>query len=1600
MEEGSVVRAIFDFSPSVSEELTLFAGDVIEILSVIDEFWLLGNKEGITGQFPSSFVEVLNIPSVKHGERLYVCISDFTSHEPGALCLQRGDMVVLEGSLASSWLQGRNFWGSRGFFPLSCVQEFFLSPRSRQLCQNLALELPCYAIGQARAIMGLSAQLEEELDFREGDLIIITGVPEPGWFEGELNGRRGIFPEGFVELLNPLRVVDIVHFRDDRYEFGHDNKEMEIAHFHTERQNDTDQIIPEEEDEDGTFAIALYRFQAMEQRELDFDVGDRIRIVKTLEDGWLEGELYGNRGIFPYRFVKFETTEKPSQEEQLQESENSVLPTPISYLDISSSYEQPATDPHYWDVHIEDSSPSISHDTQEKRQSPEPYLKSSNETIQSECDTNNASLKPQLPPRPQNTLYSPPTSQTNVQRSKELNSSAVVNEDRRKRSCVSNGSQEKWFSKKAFSLTTDEIHPPQNNTNEKKQKPKNRKNSLPLQDLINWVEDHRQKTKPSCRSKDKHENRSSWSTSWPPSQDSQANNECKDSSGSGLIDLDSKLSEQLSQFENSLSNPRKNGNNKVSRHFSILDYNSETDIIRGSPQQSRLQKSLEKKKILRPPPPRPQQRANASPNSNTSYSAPPRQNSNRSEHLENIPPVLSLKPARPAPLPPPNSQRNTPSPRPVPRQETSVNESLNESLLLPIAPDVADTAEDVEEMDNDEPSPCPFLLIKIEDVERELEIYRNTREELCLMLEDEEQDEETRAETIENVEFCDSNIESLDLELQQLKDMTLLSSQGEILEETPSAASATENSEMRMLEKRSKVIEELLQTERDYLRDLETCVEHMMVPLQAKQINLDFDVLFGNIHLVIEVTRRLLGALETCDSVGLIFLEQREELESVYKEYCQNHEETIALLEAYEKDERFQRHLQECMGTVKSLYQELGRTNYINLGSFLIKPVQRIMRYPLLLMELVGATPDSHPDKNPMKDAVRAVKEINVNINEYKRRKDLVVKYRKGDEESIMDKIYKLNIHSIIKKSNRVSSHLKHLTGFAPQIRDEVFEETEKNFRMQERLIKSFIRDLSVYLQHIRESACVKVLAAMSMWDLYADKGTSDLENFQQAHRNISEKLFTDFKERTEKLVISPLTQLLTMFAGPHKLVQKRFDKLLDYHNCTERAEKLKDKRTLDELQSARNNYEALNAQLLDELPKFHNYAKELFASCVRGYANAHCNFVKYALEELKPLLSLLGIGGREGNLIALFQEEHSKVLQQLQVFTFFPENPPPAKKPFERKTIERQSARKTVPSPAKYIPQTDEHRALLLTRYPPEKLFQADRNFNAAQDLDVCVQEGDLVGVIKQQDPMGSQNRWLVDNGVTKGFVYSSFLKPYNPRRSHSDASIGSHSSNESGYGGSSPIFTRQNSNSTLSINPSSSTVSFTNTSTLKSSLDTPVTSSITSSIHPLDPYAPSKANSAVDGASKRASDTDSGISAQATEKEQRHSRESLNDSAQQMDPKRRGSQAENGSNLTLPNNGDKGHVFTNRRAHRQKDPPTATETEKDGSELEGNQVYYVLYSFKARSPNELSVLANQRLRVLECEDMNGNSEWWLAEVEGRRGYVPSNYIRKTEYT
>ncbi|XP_058043065.1 dynamin-binding protein isoform X3 [Ahaetulla prasina] len=1435
METGSLVRAVFDFCPSVSEELPLFVGDIIEVLAVIDEFWLFGKKEGVTGQFPSSFVEPVDVPVMKQGEKLFVCISNFTSQEPGSLALQRGDLVILNDSIASPWLKGRSSWGTSGFFPSSCVRELSLSGFGPRFLHGATLEMPSYALGQARALMSLSAQMEEELDFREGDVIIIVGIPEPGWFEGEIQGRRGIFPEGFVELLGPLKTIN----NPD------DPTSSEIPKI-----NGMKDTYPQEDEKPwrdemalpGLYGIALYRFQALESAELDFEVGERIRILEVLEDGWLEGELRGKRGIFPHRFVRLEENclqpRKQWKSGYLPKGVDSVIAS-VHKAGSPGMSEEPGWSSDYTEektcqlplmqrnsLDSEIKQNQIPNDQKESCLGSVPLEVSGTSSLDSNKTVNGVSSIPHSPlqvktqhydhsdkPKP---IQTPKTSWDHLKGCKRLEQDG-----------------------EAHSLI---------------------RHNILCEDLVVCMDSQQQKPK---------SHSSSFSGTqesldiWPVCQGTQ--NELPPGVAHGEIcgDLDSKLTEQLAQFEQSLTNPIGHGGydafeqDNVARHFSILDFNCERDIVCGT-----VENTSQRRKVLRPPPPRPGIPVSASPH------VPVRLTPTASVS-QGIPP--SMRPSRPAPLPPPGSQRKSPA---AVKQQLGSRDRQGNTV------------------ESGRTSPCPFLLNRIQELEQELDFYRKTHTELSATLE-QPQDEAGQAETLENVDLCDCKISSLCLELQELKEMTLLTSQPTSLESAPPAAT-TPNPEQRMLEKRAKVIAELLQTEQDYIRDLEMCVQKVLVPLQEAQMpHVDCELLFGNICGVIAFSKKLLSSLEAADAVGPVFLELRAELEAVYKVYCQNHDEAIALLEAYEKDERVQKLLLESLEILRSLYTEWGCTNYIDLGSFLIKPVQRVMRYPLLLMELLSATPESHLDRAPLAAAVLAVKEINGNLNEYKRRKDLVLKYRKTDDDSLIEKISKLNFHSIIKKSNRVSSHLKHLTGFAPQLKDEVFEETEKNFRMQQRLIKSFIRDLSLYLQHIRESASVKVTAALSMWELCMEKGSAELEQFQKIHGFISDQLFSDFKKRTERLVITPLNQLLNMFAGPHKLVQKRFDKLLDFHTCTERAERLKDKRTLEELQSARNNYEALNTQLLDELPKFQCCAKELFTSCLRSYAEAHCDFVRLALQELQPLLS---------------------------------------------------------PS---YMLQSDELRAALLARYPPEKLFQAERNFNAAQELDVSLLEGDLVGVLKKKDPMGSQNRWLIDNGVTKGFVYSSFLKPYNPRCSHSDVSLGSHSSGDSELSGSSSSHGISTPNNILTITSVNSPH--------KPPQDSGIPGNLINSVQTL-------------------SELDAVCQLQ------------MGPTVDSAQPSRNPPSSRRHSNPDARN----GH----QARYKARPTPSVDNLRLKSSECMGNQVYYALYTFKGRNSNELSVTANQRLKILQFEDITGNQEWWLAEAHGKRGYVPSSYIRKTEYT
>ncbi|XP_051560987.1 rho guanine nucleotide exchange factor 38 [Myxocyprinus asiaticus] len=666
----------------------------------------------------------------------------------------------------------------------------------------------------------------------------------------------------------------------------------------------------------------------------------------------------------------------------------------------------------------------------------------------------------------------------------------------------------------------------------------------------------------------------------------------------------------------------------------------------------------------------------------------------------------------------------------------------------------------------------------------------------------------------------------------------------------------------RRMIKRSKVIEELVRTEGDYRKDLELCISEVLLPLRAAQV-VDVDRLFTNIESVHDVSAELLHRLQEAiadpdpetQHIGEVFIQAKAVVEEVYKIYCYHHDEANALLKSYEGQEDIQQHFRRCISVLKQIYDQEGKPNLLDMGSLLIKPVQRVMKYPLLLAELWNATPTDHPDNRPLQEALTTVKIINININEFKRRKDIVLKYKRSDDEtSLMGKLNKFSIHSIRKKSDRLTSYFKILTGVEPQVRDEAFDKEEKLFRSLEKAVRQLVKNISCYLLYAQEMISIAVQNAQDLEAIMKDPDKIDTNGFQQK-RNGNDP-YKQFKDRIEHLVLAPLSTLLGMFTSPQKLIQKRYDKLLDY--CSQ----LDSRSSKEEQGLVQRDYQALNAQLLEELQFFNQAVRKILTNCLIFIVK----LIRELMDGARPPVHQLTVP------LSNFSEMQNSIMEELSNLAFVKDN---SQKLMERKVSFEKRERKMPPE----IPrQTEEHRARLLEEYAVDQLYQLKRNCNACQEQDISLLEGELVARLEDRDPTGSSSRWLVDTGSTQGYVYSSFLKAYNPQRE---------------------VTERPDDFDNLSLF---------------------VSGSRSSSTRSFSPYCTSDSMS----------------------------------------------------------------------------PLSEPQDEQDPSE---EQHFYAVYAFQARCDQELTLQEYQHVRILQFSDLGGNKDWWLAEANGQRGYVPANYLGKMSY-
>uniref|UniRef100_A0A667Y3X8 Phosphatidylinositol 3,4,5-trisphosphate-dependent Rac exchanger 2 protein n=1 Tax=Myripristis murdjan TaxID=586833 RepID=A0A667Y3X8_9TELE len=197
----------------------------------------------------------------------------------------------------------------------------------------------------------------------------------------------------------------------------------------------------------------------------------------------------------------------------------------------------------------------------------------------------------------------------------------------------------------------------------------------------------------------------------------------------------------------------------------------------------------------------------------------------------------------------------------------------------------------------------------------------------------------------------------------------------------------------KQLRLRVCVLNELLKTERDYVGTLEflSVFLHRLDQYAATKIdkNITEDtvkILFSNIEEILSVHKDFLSMVEELlqpdphahHEVGRCFLHFRSRFQ-IYDEYCGNHEKAQRLLLELNKIRTVRTCLLNCMLLG-------GRKNTeVPLEGYLVAPIQRICKYPLLLRELLKRTPKKHNDYALVQESLQVMKAVCSNINEAKR---------------------------------------------------------------------------------------------------------------------------------------------------------------------------------------------------------------------------------------------------------------------------------------------------------------------------------------------------------------------------------------------------------------------------------------------------------------------------------------------------------------------------------------------------------------------------------------------------------------------------------------
>ncbi|XP_015200070.1 SH3 domain-containing protein 19 isoform X2 [Lepisosteus oculatus] len=300
--------AEYDFNGRNPGELSFQKNEVLVLLEQIDSDTFVCQAGDGKGTVPKSYMKIITpLPKVpsstgtsqssgpgrpqKESSGLQAqVLYDFTPESPDELALRAGDTVSHVERIDSEWYRG-TCRGSSGIFPINYVKVLSSIPAPPNGKTDRPKPAPVSG-PRCVARFDFEGEQSDELTFSEGDVIKLKEYVDQEWLMGEFDGRTGLVPLNFVEIVEDLPSV---HSRVPLPGLGSSIKTNNQA-----VKASQSQAAPAA----AEWGVALYDYTPHTEEDLSLKQGDYILITEEIDADWSRGRLNGKEGFFPTSYVQ------------------------------------------------------------------------------------------------------------------------------------------------------------------------------------------------------------------------------------------------------------------------------------------------------------------------------------------------------------------------------------------------------------------------------------------------------------------------------------------------------------------------------------------------------------------------------------------------------------------------------------------------------------------------------------------------------------------------------------------------------------------------------------------------------------------------------------------------------------------------------------------------------------------------------------------------------------------------------------------------------------------------------------------------------------------------------------------------------------------------------------------------------------------------------------------------------------------------------------------------------------------------------------------------------------------------------------------------